>query len=115
MRVFYYEWDDGTLSVGVAKNKTDAIFQLDEIGDAERKNVHFVNLPSFFFTFGKKRCTNDSSYETAVLKRDHGCCPHELAEGVETLLDEWANPFLARIILPKNKIEIRKEKKNGSR
>jgi len=50
-RIFYYEWEDGTISVGVAKSKMDAAIILDEIGEADPERVRFKKLYSHHFTF----------------------------------------------------------------
>lgn len=50
VRIFTYEWEDNTISIGVAKNKIDAAAMLDEIGNADPKRVKFQVIDGFFIT-----------------------------------------------------------------
>ena len=86
-RFFYYVWEDGSISVGIASNKMDAVIQLDEIGSAEEKRVKFSYSSSFFFTFDRvpaefpeEGYDNDFSY--------HSC---QESQEVASVLSDWAN------------------------
>ena len=90
IRCFYYEWEDGTISAGYARNKMDAAIQLDEIGSAEPSRVKFFNSNSLFFTF--KRIDEDPGESCDEEEYPYkAVCSDEMSEHIFGLLDDWAN------------------------
>jgi len=84
MKAYTYEWKDGTLSIGVAESKDEAIKALQKVGDVcpqcDTENLTEITLDSFFVTFGLK-----------AIPDGLGLTVSEIPNGIEDIIHDWAD------------------------